>query len=179
MEIESKTIIADPRSEVRWDNINDTDPTDIFPLQPEPEKKSMENNPEKTIDNNQVITEADNIQVITEAVNNIKLSSTLQCPECGAKYEKEGYLKKHIGEKHGEGKIDPICKECGKLLSCNQALTRHMKTHMKCKSCNKTFDSIDEARTHIKQHTTCPICKYDYKTKFKIHMKDINKITDL
>ena len=163
LEIENQTILADPREDVRWDNIN------IIPVVLESETLSA---PSK---HQPVEKSAQGIEVVTNAVKKLALSKEFKCPECKASFVKEGNLKIHSNTVHNKSKGNGnTCDHCEKLLSSVQALDRHLKTHMKCKVCKKEFDSIAGTNLHMKSHTTCNICNYDFKSNFKRHMRNIH-----
>ena len=157
LDIEKKTVLADPRADIRWEFITIVDP--------KLEEISLQSS-EKVV----------SVDHITETVETMKLDSKFTCPDCKAQYQIEGKFKKHLADVHGNGKKDSICTYCEKVLSSTRALERHLKSHKKCNDCKAEFDSISEANDHMKTHTTCGICKYDFKSKsnLKRHMKDFH-----
>ena len=189
LDIEKKTILADPRADVRWENITITDP--IVEMEEVPQEPTIVEKGEVSQESTEKQTE-NQVEVIAEAVKTSKLSATFTCPECKAKYKKEGFFKKHLADVHGKGSADKssdsgdkssgggkslICDFCEKVLSSTQALLRHIKTHKKCNICKEEFESVAEATIHSKTHTTCAICDYDFKSSsnYKRHMKDLHK----
>ena len=160
LEIENRTILADPREEVRWDNIKIVKVT-----------LSTTSEQDKAVEK----STGPDIELVTDVVKKLTLSKQFKCPECKAVFKFEGKLKQHTSIVHNPGKnTGNACEHCENLLSSAQALKRHIKTHLKCKVCKKEFDSIAETNSHMKSHTTCNICNYDFKTNFKRHMKDIH-----
>ena len=155
LDIENRTILADPREGVRWDNIKIVQVT----LSTTSEQDST----------------GPDIELVTDVVKMLTLSKQFKCPECKAVFKIEGKLKQHTSTVHNQSKsTGNACEHCDNLLSSAQALKRHIKTHLKCKVCKKEFDSIAETNSHMKSHTTCNICNYDFKTNIKRHMKDIH-----
>ena len=169
LEIEQKTILADPREQVRWDNIKITQvvvESKRQPLLDEQHIKAVEKGIGADID------------FVTNVVKKLTLSKKFQCPECNAEFVKEGKLKQHTSAVHHQNKNPGnACHYCENLLSSAQALQRHIKTHLKCKSCKKEFDSIAETNNHMKIHSTCHICNYDFKSNLNRHMKDIHGLS--
>ena len=165
LEIEHQTIPADPREDVRWNNIK------ITPVVLGSETVSSPSQQEKAVEKN---AEAD-IESVANAVKKLVLSKEFKCPECDAVFVKEGKLKQHTMSVHNQKK-EHVCGHCERLLSTFQALTRHIKTHKTCTKCKMEFNSIAETEDHMKIHTTCKICNFDFKSGFnyKRHMKDIH-----
>ena len=113
LEIENQTILADPREDVRWDNIN------IIPVDLESETLST---PSK---HQPVEKSAQGIEVVTNAVKKLALSKEFKCPECKASFVKEGNLKIHSNTVHNKSKGNGnTCDHCEKLLSSVQAHDR-------------------------------------------------------
>ena len=164
LEIEKRTILADPREDVRWDNIK------ISQVVIETPSLLDEQNVEKGT--------GGDLEFITTVVKKLTMSEKFVCPECKAEFVKEGNLKQHTSVVHNQSKnTGNACGHCQNLLSSAQALKRHIKSHMKCKVCKKEFDSIAETNTHMKSHTTCNICNYDFKSNIKRHMRDIHGVS--
>ena len=96
------------------------------------------------------------------------------CPICGAGYKSDGYLDRHMQEKHSDDK-NAECQECGKILFNKQSLDRHILTmHRVWKICKIEFSTKIEKEEHILIHTTCNICnlKYPSESKLKRQMSD-------
>ena len=69
------------------------------------------------------------------------------CPICGAGYKCDGYLDRHMQEKHSDDK-NAECQECGKILFNKQSLDRHIVTmHRVCKICKIEFSTKIEKST--------------------------------
>ncbi len=124
LDIENKTILADPRSEVRWENIKYNEP--IIKNTDEP-NMALVTEPIKEMD--EIETQKDPIEDAIEAVQQLNITYNFSCTECKATFKKEGNLNKHKTEKH-QTKVEPICIDCGKLLATDKSLERHMKTHL-------------------------------------------------
>ena len=92
------------------------------------------------------------------------------CPLCSCGYETEGGLNKHINSKHPETNPNNprACAICDKVLSSEQRLKTHLKTHLICKLCKEEFKSNFEMLSHKKDHTTCENCKKDFLTESKL-----------
>ena len=92
------------------------------------------------------------------------------CPLCSCGYETEGGLNKHINSKHPETNPNNprACAICDKILSSEQRLKTHLKTHLICKLCKEEFKSNFEMLSHKKDHTTCKNCKKDFLTESKL-----------
>ena len=103
-----KTVLADPRADIRWEFITIVDP--------KLEEISLQSS-EKVV----------SVDHITETVETMKLDSKFTCPDCKAQYQIEGKFKKHLADVHGNGKKDSICTYCEKVLSSTRALERHLK----------------------------------------------------
>ena len=97
-------------------------------------------------------------------------ASPFNCPGCKCGFETESALKKHIDAKHAE--MNPenprACTICDKILSSEQRLRTHMKTHLQCKLCKAEFKLEHQMLLHKKTHTTCKVCGNDFKTESKL-----------
>ena len=94
-----------------------------------------------------------------------------KCEICTAGYMAEGYLKKHMNEKHGlgTGKLFE-CTECNSFLSSKQALEKHVKRmHRVCKICKEEFASEIDKDKHQAIHTTCGLCGLVLPTASKLN----------
>ena len=89
LDIEKKTILADPRAAVRWENISIADPL--------LEREEVALEPTEKATERQMA-----VEVTAKAVKTLKLSAKFTCPECKAEYQKEGSFKKHIADVHGK-----------------------------------------------------------------------------
>lgn len=109
----------------------------------------------------------------------------LECEQCGAKHKKPGFLIAHIENKHREEclerndsippgsslKVDFPCDICGKILSKQSNLTKHMKTQHKsheCDSCMESFSNKVALNEHYWIHPICNVCQKEYDTKYKL-----------
>ena len=105
--------------------------------------------------------------------------SKYSCELCNAGYKAEGYLKKHMIEKHGLGGSKMIeCNECGSFLSSKQALERHiLKIHRVCKICKLEFKTDVEKNNHQRIHTICSLCGTFFPSVSKLdrHMVQVHK----
>ena len=99
-----------------------------------------------------------------------KIALPFSCPGCKCGFETEASLKKHIDAKHPE--MNPenprACTICDKILSTEQRLRTHMKTHLQCKVCKAEFKQEHEMILHKKDHTSCKGCGHDFKTLSKL-----------
>ena len=106
----------------------------------------------------------------TEADPEAEAVSPFNCPGCKCGFESESSLKKHIDSKHAE--MNPenprACTICDKILSTEQRLRTHMKTHLQCKFCKAEFKQEHQMILHKKEHTTCKGCGNDFKTLSKL-----------
>ena len=91
-------------------------------------------------------------------VNHLKTHvKTIQCEICGAYFALAADLRLHKAARH-EGK-NAQCKECGKILSRNNSLLRHIhQVHRKNKpfilvTCRLAFGDRLQLREHEKTHT--------------------------
>ena len=104
--------------------------------------------------------------------------SLYACEICKATYKAEGYLKKHMAEKHGLGGGTLVeCTECGSFLSSKQALEKHiLRNHRLCKICKAEFQTENEKDMHQKMHTTCNHCNTILPTVSKLirHMTQVH-----
>ena len=111
--------------------------------------------------------------------SNLSMESKYSCELCNAGYKAEGYLKKHMIEKHGLGGGKMIeCSECGSFLSSKQALERHiLKMHRVCKICKVEFQTDVEKEKHQRIHTTCTVCGISFPSVSKLdrHMMQVHK----
>ena len=158
LDIEKMTILADPREEYRWDLI------------------SQEKAPTATAESVEVVCETVPESEMEKQFDKLSLESPFKCEECGASYKKEGFLQRHMEQKHIVIK-ETVCKECDAVFDCYSKLTRHMKTHLMCKTCKKVFPTKTEMITHKATHTTCDQCKFDFVTmsKLKRHIETFHK----
>ena len=158
--------LPDPRSEFRW--------TQIKILEVEfknlPQKQNMEYLAEQ-------FSKVD-LENTTKA--KIETASKFTCELCNAGYQAEGYLKKHMSEKHGLGGGKLLeCLECGSFLSSKQALEKHVqRIHRVCKICKKDFETEVERDKHQVMHTTCDICDVVFSTVSKLdrHKNQVHKV---
>ena len=160
LDIEKMTILADPREEYRWDLIKQENGSTVQGESVEmvPEK---ENSPEPELE---------------KQFNKLNIECPFKCKECGASYKKEGFLQRHMEQKHITVK-ETVCKECDAVFDCYSKLTRHMKTHLTCKICKEVFPTKTEMVTHKAAHSTCIHCKFDFVTMSKLtrHMETFHQ----
>ena len=92
----------------------------------------------------------------------------LTCKCCKLVCESQEDLAKHVDEQHSKPCICPVCD---KILTTQQRLQSHIKTHMTCTICKESLI------THKKSHTTCSHCNQDLKTlaQLKKHMNEKHK----
>jgi hypothetical protein len=159
--------IPDPRSEHRWNNLK-IRPVDYKHL---PQKQEVDSISEEV---DELTDKIDNLHVVEN-------NDFFICKLCGAGYSSDGYLLKHMTEKHGiiystGNKAE--CPECGNILSSKQAILRHIQDiHRKCKHCKQLFISQLERDSHQIQHTTCEKCGTIFPTmsKLKRHEQQVHK----
>ena len=148
----------DPRSDYRWKNIqiiqvnlDDIEKMDIPETDEEFEK-------------------------VIKGIKNINVEELkYMCNICNAGYKSEGYLFKHMKDKHEQENLYN-CSECGKNLSSKRNFENHILTiHRTCKNCkpNKVFESTELLKQHMKSHLICNICNTTCTTKYNLerHMK--------
>ena len=93
------------------------------------------------------------------------------CKQCGLKFSRENYLKRHKSEVHGlistinlnfaSAKFQEFrrfkCEECGKAFTRKETMMRHKSIFhatkgpealFKCKYCEKGFGRIDSLKRH-------------------------------
>ncbi|KAK3558880.1 hypothetical protein QTP86_032144 [Hemibagrus guttatus] len=81
-----------------------------------------------------------------------KLKRVLECPDCGSKFKRFDYLRKHIctpGQSLG-------CQHCDLRFPSVSQLTNHLRVHRKmlhCPECNKAFRDRFNLRCHQRTHT--------------------------
>ncbi|MCJ8735902.1 hypothetical protein PDJAM_G00252690 [Pangasius djambal] len=81
-----------------------------------------------------------------------KLKRILDCPDCGSKFKRFDYLRKHIctpGQSLG-------CQHCDLRFPSLSQLTNHLRVHRKmlhCPECNKAFRDRFNLRCHQRTHT--------------------------
>ena len=116
---------------------------------------------------------------ISAKMESLELNAVFSCEQCGSGYTKEGYLKRHMEEKHGLQKkqVGPVCSECDKVFANPYNLVKHMKTHLKCTTCKKEFESVEETKLHKKEHAVCTICNKDFYfvSKLSKHVVSMHK----
>lgn len=84
-----------------------------------------------------------------------KLKRILDCPDCGSKFKRFDYLRKHIctpGQSLG-------CQHCDLRFPSLSQLTNHLRVHRKmlhCPECNKAFRDRFNLRCHQRTHTGMP-----------------------
>ncbi|XP_038587324.1 zinc finger protein 37-like isoform X1 [Micropterus salmoides] len=105
------------------------------------------------------------------------------CDICCKTFPTGCQLKAHL-KRHSAEKI--ICSECGKGLSSQGALTRHMLIHTgerpyKCSECGRTFNSLSTLRGHLTTHSgvkrfVCGVCgkACARQEHLKVHMRTHN-----
>ena len=107
---------------------------------------------------------------VTYQLECLSVDMPFNCPKCSSGFKTEPSLSKHINLKHPE--LNPenpkACPSCDRILSSEQRLKTHMKTHRVCKICKMEFKSELEMMTHKKGHTTCKQCKKDFLTESKL-----------
>ena len=82
LDIENRTILTDPREDVRWDNIKIVKVT----LSTTSEQDST----------------GPDIELVTDVVKMLTLSKQFKCPECKAVFKIEGKLKQHTRTVHNQ-----------------------------------------------------------------------------
>lgn len=81
-----------------------------------------------------------------------KFKRVLECPDCGSKFKRFDYLRKHIcvpGQSLG-------CQHCDLRFPSLSQLTNHLRVHRKmlhCPECNKAFRDRFNLRCHQRTHT--------------------------
>ena len=156
--------LPDPRSEFRWSQIN------IL-------KVNFENLPQKQ--NVETLTDQlAKVDLEDSSASSLSVESRYSCEICKAGYKSEGYLNKHMIEKHGLGGNKMMeCSECGSFLSSKQALERHiLKVHRVCKICKVELKSATEKNDHQRIHSTCDVCGTFFPTVSKLerHKKQVH-----
>ena len=157
--------MPDPRSEFRWTQIKIMK-VDFKSL---PQKQKM----------GFLAEQFSKVDLENSTKAKIETVSKFSCELCNAGYQAEGYLKKHMSEKHGLGGGKLIeCLECGSFLSSKQALQKHVqRIHRVCKICKKDFETDVERDKHQVMHTTCDICDVVFSTVSKLdrHKNQVHK----
>lgn len=138
----------DPRSDFRWANIKlkEVDLTNVTKM----------------------VTEVDEMAEIKVG------EKQLLCKSCGANYSTEGYLERHMTDKHKKESKLFKCQECDKILSSVRNLENHVVAmHRNCKLCNKNVKNNEDLMFHKKDHTTCNVCGGYFTTKYGLgrHLK--------
>ena len=158
LDIEGKaSFIPDPRSSIRWNDI-----AIVKDTLDDKEKMSF-----------------NEIEELSEEIDSLSITGhkpKFKCQICNSGYNMEGYLKRHIEEKHNEAKQIFDCPECEKKLTSKRNLENHIVNfHRTCKQCkpSKSFSTKEELISHKSIHTYCKECDTDMKTKYKLerHMK--------
>ena len=148
--------VPDPMSAYRWEQVSvrEVDLTDV--------RKMV------------VDVEQPDVDVVTQAMEKISIHKNFSCKSCGAEYESEGFLERHMTEKHKcDGRLFQ-CNECDKILSSRRNLDKHiLNTHRKCNLCKEIFEDNAVLMLHKKVHTTCDVCGGCFSTKYVLdrHIK--------
>ena len=175
--------LPDPRSDYRWSQIQILK-IDFVNLPHKQNVETLANQLERVelLEEIQSCKESEypnKVDLKEDSTSTRSGESKYVCEICKAAYKAEGYLKKHMSEKHGLGGGKLVeCVECGSFLSSKQALERHiMKIHRICKICKAEFESEIDKNVHQKIHTTCNDCDMTFPTVSKLdrHMSQAHK----
>ena len=77
------------------------------------------------------------------------------CPHCGQSYEMEVSLQSHISRKHNEKAKIPCPENCGKFLTTQSAIAKHLLSHrpreqwpFRCEFCGQQFQAKSDLPKH-------------------------------
>ena len=111
----------------------------------------------------------------------LKISFPFNCVLCSNGYSAETELKMHTKLTHPERQpsnpCQCTCETCKKVLSSEQRLKTHLKTHLTCVICKEEFETESQMLSHKKIHTSCNECEKDFNnpSKLKRHMENVHK----
>ena len=79
------------------------------------------------------------------------------CSECGERFRRNSYLKRHMISQHKEDS-EYMCSFCGKAFVDTHTLNEHVRSHtgdkpFKCSECGKGFPRRGSWRLHMRIHT--------------------------
>ncbi|KAM9496842.1 uncharacterized protein Hap1MRO34_002496 isoform 2-T2 [Clarias gariepinus] len=100
-----------------------------------------------------------------------KLKRILDCPDCGSKFKRFDYLRKHIctpGQSLG-------CQHCDLRFPSLSQLTNHLRVHRKmlhCPDCNKAFRDRFNLRCHQRTHTGSVWCSFSASVHSLPHLQE-------
>ena len=91
----------------------------------------------------------------TTAQNRAGAIGVYPCPHCGQSYEMEVSLQYHISRKHNEKARFPCPENCGKFLTSQGAIAKHLLSHrpreqwpFRCEFCGQQFQAKSDLPKH-------------------------------